>query len=153
MLENLAILLSDEDNNSSKSSIAEICLPTIDDALKVVLSKCHISKVDHPIFEINELCVNVWNEGEKIRWYIGYFRSIKNTDIFEVEQLVRVNENSDLCWVHPTNPIMDEVDSEQIIRDKNGKRQIVVGSWNLEDLTSLQSRIFMRYRVLLKALD
>ena len=25
---------------------------------------------------------------------------------------------------------MDEVDSEQIIRDKNGKRQIVVGSWN-----------------------
>ena len=45
-----------------------------------------------------------------------------------------MNENSDLCWVHPTNPIIEEVDSEQIIRDKNSKRQIVVGSCNFESL-------------------
>ena len=36
MLANLYILLADEDNSASRSSVAEISLPTIEDALRVI---------------------------------------------------------------------------------------------------------------------
>ena len=130
MLENLCILLSNEDNSASRSSIAEVSLPTNEDALKVVLSNCNLNDIVHPVFEINELCVNVWHEGE---WYVGYFKSMKE-DVYEVEQLVRVNETSDLHWVHPIDAIVEEIDSEQVLRFKNGKRHTVEGNWNFERL-------------------
>ena len=38
MLENLLILLTDEDKSASRSSVAEIVLPTNEDALKIVQS-------------------------------------------------------------------------------------------------------------------
>ena len=108
MLENVFILLTNEHNSASRSSVAEISLPTNEDALKI-LSDDPKNPADHPVFEVNELCVNVWHEGEKIQWYVGYFKAMKG-DIFDVEQLVRASEDSDLHWVHPVNQIVDEID-------------------------------------------
>ena len=132
MLENLYILLANEDNSASRSSVAEISLPTNEDALKVLSN--NLKDAEHPVYEVNQLCVNVWDEGGKITWYIGYFKSMKRDNIYEVEQLVRVNEDSDLCWVHPDNPIVEEIDSDQVLRSRNGKRHHVEGKWNFERL-------------------
>ena len=55
-------------------------------------------------------------------------------DIFDVEQLVRASEDSDLHWVHPVNQIVDEIDSDQVLRLRNGKRHSVQRKWNFERL-------------------
>ena len=132
MLENVFILLTNEHNSASRSSVAEISLPTNEDALKI-LSDDPKNPADHPVFEVNELCVNVWHETEKIQWYVGYFKAMKG-DIFDVEQLVRASEDSDLHWVHPVNQIVDEIDSDQVLRLRNGKRHPVEGKWNFQRL-------------------
>ena len=102
MLKNLYILLVDEDNSASRSSVAEISLPTIEDALRVILS-ANPRKVTHSVYEVNEACVNVWYEGDKVRWYIGFFKSIKSDNRFHVEQLVRVKDESDLVGTSTHN--------------------------------------------------
>ena len=53
-LENLSILLSNEDCSASKGSLAEIQLPTNEDAIKV-LSVEPKDKV-HQVYQANELC-------------------------------------------------------------------------------------------------
>ena len=115
--------------------MAEVSLPTNDDALKVLLSDCNnLKDVDHPVYKVNEFCVNVWYEGENIKWYIGFFKSMKEDRVYKVEQLVPVDENSHLQWVHPVNPIVEDIDSDQVLRFKNGKRHTVEGKWNFERL-------------------
>ena len=131
MLENLSILLMNVDNNARSSSVAEILLPTNEDALNV-LSNDPQEKEPH-VYEINKLCVNVWHEGETINWYLGYFTSIKEENIFVVEQLVRAG-GSDLMWVHPSTPVFEDIDSDQVLRCKNGKLFPVKGNWNYERL-------------------
>ena len=129
-LENLSILLSNEDCSASKGSLAEILLPTNEDAIKV-LSVEPKDKV-HQVYQANELCVNIWNEAGDVTWYLGYFNSMKADDLFVVEQLVRVDKNSDLMWIHPVTPILEDVDASQVLRLKNGKRFDVKGAWNCE---------------------
>ena len=51
---------------------------------------------------------------------------------FAVEQLVCAEKDSDLMWVHPNAVLMDNVDKDQILRSKNGKRFEVKGSWNYQ---------------------
>ena len=66
MVENLLILLSNEDGSSSKSSLAEITLPTNEDAFRVIQSDGTIT-VQHPVFDANEPCINLWLEGDRVR--------------------------------------------------------------------------------------
>ena len=129
-LENLSVLLSNEDNSASQSSIAEMILPTNDDALKVLSDDP--KEREHQIYQPNKMCVSVWYEGEQTTWYIGFFTSIKDDQTFVVEQLVRVERGADLMWVHPSSPILEEVTSDQVLRYKNGKLLEVKGSWNYE---------------------
>ena len=48
-------------------------------------------------------------------------------DIFEVEQLIRLNDKSDLEWVYPENDVIEVIDSDQVLCTKNGKRYPVQG--------------------------
>ena len=66
--------------------------------------------------------VNIWNKAGDVTWYLRYFTSQKADDLFVVEQLVRVDKNSDLMWIHPVTPILEDVDASQVLRLKNGKR-------------------------------
>ena len=52
-------------------------------------------------------------------------------DIFEVEQLIRLNDKSDLEWVYPENDVIEVIDSDQVLCTKNGKRYPVQGRWSL----------------------
>ena len=152
MLENLIILLANEDNSASRISVAEVALPTNEDVLTKVLLFAHsnLKDIDHPVYEVNELCVNVWNEGENINWHIGCFKSAKEDHVYEVEQLVRVDECSHLQWVHSTKPLIEELDSDQVLRFKNGKRHTVEGKWNLERLNKFTLKTLMLFLTLLK---
>ena len=129
-LENLSILLSNVDNNASISSVAEVSLPTNDDALKVLSE--NIKDREHDVYEANMLCISVWYEGDDVTWHLGYFSSMLDEENFIVEQLVRAEKGSDLMWVHPQLPLMDKVHKDQVLRSKNGKRFQVKGSWNYE---------------------
>ena len=56
MAENLLIMLPNEDGSGSRSSIAEISLPTKEDALRIVKASTTGNIVKHPPFEVNEPC-------------------------------------------------------------------------------------------------
>ena len=129
-LVNLSILLSNDDSSASRSSVAEVSLPTNDDALKVLSDDP--KDREHQVYEANKMCINMWNEGDEVTWYIGFFTSMKNDHRFAVEQLFRADTGSDLMWVHPSSPILDDVDSDQVLRSKNGKLFEVKGNWNYE---------------------
>ena len=65
-------------------------------------------------------------------WHLGYFSSMINERTLEVEQLVRAENGSDLMWVHPPSPLMINVDKDQVLRSKSGKRFEVKGCWNFQ---------------------
>ena len=98
-LENLSIVLMDEDNSASRSSVAEIQLPTNDEAVKVLSNDPN--EKEHQVYEAYKLCINAWHEGDKTTWHLGSFTSIKEENVFVVEHLVCVDCGSDLMWVHP----------------------------------------------------
>lgn len=129
-LENLTILLSDDDNIASQSSVDEISLPSNDDALRV-LSKDSL-RLTNNIFEKNKMCVSVWREGNDITWYVGRFNSIKDDQTFVVEHLVRVKKGSDLIWTNPSSSILEDVEIDQILFQKNGNLFEVKGHWTYE---------------------
>ena len=76
MLENLFILLTNQDNSVSRSSVGEISLPTNEDALKI-LSDDPKNAAHHLVFEVNEICVGpcqCWSMQVKILICTGYIQ-------------------------------------------------------------------------------
>ena len=71
-----------------------------------------------------------------------------------VEQLLHVKNESDLEWVHPSITSIEDIDIEQLLRAKNGKRHPVEGRWNfgwtnkfvLKNLNDI-SKAFENFRV------
>ena len=118
-LENLLILLSSEENVVGQSSLAEVALPTNEDALRAIFENPNNN--EHDIFEVNKMCVSVWHEVDEITWYIGYFHYIKDDLTYVVEQLIRAKKGSDLMWIHPPSPILEDVQKAQILCFENGK--------------------------------
>ena len=133
MLENLSVLLADENRSASRSSMAALILPTNKDALKQ-LGKSGNDEFKEDVFLVNEPCVNVWIENDKVTWHIGYFRKRRSATTYEVEQLLRMDKDNDLAWIHPLKPVIDVIDDEQVMRLRNGKRFPVLGAWNNERL-------------------
>ena len=134
MLENLSILLADDNKSASKSSTAAIALPTNEDALKRLTTTAYHDVIEYDVYAVNEPCVNLWYEKGNVTWYIGYFRKMVTTSTYELEQLLRFDEKSDLFWMHPQKPVIDVIDDEQVLRLTNGKRHPVHGTWNNERL-------------------
>ena len=131
MLENLSVLLADEDKSASRSSTAALTLSTNEDALKQ-LSTTGNKECTDDVFLVNEPCVNVWIVKEEVTWHIGYFRIMRSAKTYEVEQLLRLDKDSDLAWIHPHKPVKDIIDDEQVLIMGNGKRFPVLGTWNNE---------------------
>ena len=127
-LENLCVLLSNEDSSASRSSLAEVDLPSNDDALRSLSSD--VKDQNHPVYDPNARCVNVWIENGKVVWYIGYFKKVLGDDLYEVEQLFRLKDGSDVYWQYPLQSVIDEIDSAQVLRCNNGKRFPVDGEWD-----------------------
>ena len=76
----------------------------------------------------------MWIVNQKVTWHIGYFRKMRSAKTYEVEQILRLDEDSDLAWIHPHKPVIDVIDDEQVLRLGNGKRFPVLGTWNNERL-------------------
>ena len=66
-------------------------------------------------------------EGDDVTWHLGYFSLMLDEENFIVEQLDRAEKGSDLMWVHPQLPLMDNVIKDQVLLSKNGKRFQVKG--------------------------
>ena len=73
----------------------------------------------------------MWYENGICKWYIGYFRKPVSETVFEVEQLIRKENDQDLYWIYPQNVITENIDTEQIMLTDNGKRFPVEGQWDL----------------------
>ena len=53
------------------------------------------------------------------------------SDVYEVEQLVRVKSGSDLYWRWPESDIIDEVHKEQILLQKDSKLLEIEDDWDI----------------------
>ena len=80
-------------------------LPTNEDALRQ-LATLGNDECQEGIFLVNERCVNISIVNGKVTWHIGYFRKMRSAKMYEVEQLLRLEKDSDLTWIHPNKPIL-----------------------------------------------
>ena len=84
-LENLCILLSD-DAETCTATIAN--LPTNEDGVKVLTTN-EISIAENPLtFNVNQMYVVSWLEGETFNWYIGYITEV-NEENYVIDHLHR----------------------------------------------------------------
>ena len=84
-LENFCILLY----NNAETCIAIIAkFPTHEDGIKALATKETIAaEITIPsTFEVNQMCVVFWLEGEAFTWYIGYITEV-NEENYVVDHL------------------------------------------------------------------
>ena len=67
----------------------------------------------------------MWNEGEVLKWYIGYCTKVINNDLFKVEHMQRCEKASNLKWKYPSKPDIQSVTLEQILDCS------VIGEWKI----------------------
>ena len=119
-LNNLMILLNQQAVQISR-------IPKKSDALNFLRNgDQHISdNTEAPTLESGEACRTLWNEGEVLKWYIGYFTKVKNNDLFEVEHVQTCEKASNLKWKYPSKPDIQSVTPEQILDCS------VIGEWKI----------------------
>ena len=121
------VLLSDDGDYASISSVTEISLPTNSDALHILETR----EANRPIYNINAAVVNMWYENGIRKWCIGYFRKRVSETVFEVKQLICKENDQDLYCIYPQNVITENIDTGQIMLTDNGKRFPVERQWDL----------------------
>ena len=119
-LNNLMILLNQQAVQISR-------IPKNSDALNFLRNgDQHISdNTEAPTLESGEACRTLWNEGEVLKWYIGYFTKVKNNDLFEVEHVQRCEKESNLKWKYPSKPNIQSLALKQILDCS------VIGEWKI----------------------
>ena len=122
-LENLCILLS-YDAETCTATIAN--LPTNEDGVKVLTTN-EISIAENPLtFNVNQMCVVSWLEGETFNWYIGYITEV-NEENYVIDHLHRTPPRQNKYWQYPRKSDKQIVLPEQIVDIE------VKGDWTLEE--------------------
>ena len=139
-VENLCVLLTDDSRiASTASSDATRDLPSNEDAMHLLSAPTTNQEIDtsnNITFKANQLCVTVWNDGDMLTWYVGYWISMNDDGTYVIEHLHRVKENSDLYWMHPST---EDIDTD--MEDSDIFPIIPIGDWEINDTDMMRFRL------------
>ena len=122
-LENFCILLSD-DAESCTATIAN--LPTNEDGINA-LSSDSSALATTSKYQVNEMRVVFWVEGNDFAWYVGYITEVdEDEDSYVIDHLHRNPNKQNKFWYYPPKPDKQTVLCDQIV-DIEAK-----GEWTME---------------------
>ena len=105
--ENLCLLLNDDSRVATLSSVSSIDLPPNINVLRALdVAEGPSTTQEAPVaddtgaqtYEINEMCVVMWQEEKQLTWHIGYVKKRLSKSLIEVEHLHRVSESKHDYW-------------------------------------------------------